>query len=87
MLIDDVKKWVEFEDEWFFDFLSDMTHDGRYGDSIYYPDDVVIDEDYISLSKWSYNRCGDSDYSNATIPVTDVLRKLRKEKIQKLNKN
>ena len=85
MLINDIKKWVEVEDEWFFGFLAKMTRENDYGDSFHYPDDVVIDADYINLHRWTYDRCGGSDYHNAIIPVIDVLKNLRKEKIQKIN--
>ncbi len=87
MLIDKMKEWIEYEDEWFTDFLTEMTKNGTYGDDISgdYPD-IEFDDNEFNLSYVSYDRCGDSDYYYATIPTGDVVRKLRKEKL-KLIKN
>ena len=82
MLVNKMEKWVDDEDEWFIDFLAEMTKNDNYGDDLsgYYPD-VEFDENEFDLRYESYNRCGDSDYYYATIPIEDVVRKLRKEKL------
>jgi len=77
-----MNEWVDNEDEWFIDFLAEMTNGDKYGDDLsgYYPD-VDFDGDEFDLRYYSYNRCGDSDQYYASIPVEDVVRKLRKEKL------
>lgn len=88
MLVNEMYKWVENEEEWFFDFLAEMTEGDKYGDDISgsYPE-VEFDGEDFELSYTSYNRCGDSDYYYATIPLEDVVRKLRKEKLELIKNN
>lgn len=89
MIIDKIEKWIDVEEEWFVDFLTEMTTDEKYGDVLSgsYLDDMEIDGDDIYISYSSSNRCGESDYYSATIPVEHVINKLRTEKLEKILKN
>lgn len=83
MLVEKIQEWIDDEEEWFSDFLTEMTKDRKYGDDLTgeYPD-IEYDKETFDLRYESYNRCGDSDYYYASIPVEDVVRKLRKEKLE-----
>jgi len=89
MIIDKIKKWIIIEKEWFIDFLTEMTINEDYGDDISgsYPDNIELENDKIYISYSTSNRCGDSDYYLATIPIADVIRKLRLEKLETIIKN
>lgn len=88
MLVNKIYEWVENKEEWFIDFLAEMTDDDKYGADLsgYYPD-VEFDGDEFDLRYESYSRCGGSDYYYASIPVEDVVRKLRKEKLDLIKNN
>ena len=83
MLINKMHEWVIDKEEWFFDFLTEMTENNDYGDNLSgdYPDEVEFDGTEFYLSKETWSRCG-SDWYSATIPVEDVVKKLRKEKLE-----
>lgn len=87
MLVNKIKKWVDNEEKWFIEFLADMTKNEKYGENLtgeYH--DVEFDGEDLNLTYELYNRCGDSDYYYATIPLEDVVRKLRKDKLEQLKK-
>jgi len=86
MLVNEIEKWIDNEEEWFEDFLTEMTKDEKYGDDLsnYAIDDSEIDGDNIWLSYSYSSRCGDSDYLHANIPIVDVVRKLRKDKLDEI---
>ena len=88
MLVDKINEWINNEEEWFVEFLAEMTEDEKYGDDLsdYYPD-VEIDGKEIWLTYEYSTRCGDYDNYYAHIPITDVIQKLRKEKLEVLKNN
>ncbi len=82
MLVNEIKKWVDNEEEWFTDFLLEMTESEKYGDELDNYDDIEFDDKAIWMTYSYSTRCGDNDYYHANIPVEDVVRKLRKEKLE-----
>lgn len=85
MLVNKIKQWIYNDEDWFTDFLTEMTKDGKYGDNLNgeYPD-IEIDDDEIELIYYKYDRCGDSEQYYALIPIEHVVKKLRKDKLELL---
>lgn len=88
MLVEKIKNWIDNKEEWFFDFLTEMTKDGKYGDDMSgdYPDDVEFDDNEVDIRNETWNRCG-SDYYYASIPVEHIVKKLRKDKLEEIKNN
>ena len=91
MLVNKIKQWIDNEEEWFINFLTEMTKNEICGDDLsgYDVDDVDFDIDTNEICmRYDYStRCGDSDSLFANIPVEHVIRKLRKDKLDLIKNN
>jgi len=87
MLVNKIEKWIDNEEEWFMDFLIEMTESEKYGDELDSYDDIEIDGNNIWMTYSYSTRCGDSDSFHANIPVEHVIRKLRKDKLEEIKNN